>query len=244
VKILFLDESGDHNLSVIDLDYPLFVLGGVITDKEYSEREMTFRMDAFKRSLFGRTDIILHTADIARNRNGFESLKDSAFRERFFFELNALMRELEYKVVACVIRKDEYLTRYGVAALDPYLLSLDVLVERLCFDIGDITSGGMIVAEKRDAILDRQLGIAWLILRIQGTRYLRAADIDRRILGLSLRLKCENLVGLQLAGLVISPIGRHILGKSDQKDYAIVESKFRRNRKGKIEGYGLVILPK
>jgi len=220
------------------------VLGGVIADKDYSEHEMTVRLNDFKICLFGRTDIILHTADIARNRNGFEPLKDRPFRERFFRELNALMRELEYKVVACVIRKDEHLTRYGVAALDPYLLSLDVLVERLCFEIGDITDGGMIVAEKRDAILDRQLEIAWLSLKIQGTRYLRAADIDRRIRGLSLRSKSENLAGLQLADLVISPIGRHILGKPDQKDYAIVESKYRRNQKGRMEGYGLVILPK
>ena len=30
MKVLFLDESGDHNLSVIDPSYPIFVLGGVI----------------------------------------------------------------------------------------------------------------------------------------------------------------------------------------------------------------------
>ena len=30
MKVLFLDESGDHNLAVIDPQYPLFVLGGVI----------------------------------------------------------------------------------------------------------------------------------------------------------------------------------------------------------------------
>ena len=29
MKVLFLDESGDHNLSVIDPQYPMFVLGGV-----------------------------------------------------------------------------------------------------------------------------------------------------------------------------------------------------------------------
>jgi hypothetical protein len=32
VKLLFLDESGDH----IDPQYPLFVLGGVIVDKDYA----------------------------------------------------------------------------------------------------------------------------------------------------------------------------------------------------------------
>lgn len=33
MKILFLDESGDHNLLVVDKDYPIFVLGGCIMDE-------------------------------------------------------------------------------------------------------------------------------------------------------------------------------------------------------------------
>ncbi len=147
VKVLFLDESGDHNLSVIDPQYPLFVLGGVIVEQDYAEGELADAMSAFKQAVFGRTDIVLHTADIARNKNGFEQLKDSAFRNSFYDALNALMRGLQYSVVACAIRKDEHLTRYGVAALDPYMLSLDVLVERFCFDVGNVTGGGVIVAE-------------------------------------------------------------------------------------------------
>lgn len=41
MKVMFLDESGDHNLSVIDQQYPLFILGGVIVEKEYAESELT-----------------------------------------------------------------------------------------------------------------------------------------------------------------------------------------------------------
>jgi hypothetical protein len=37
VKILFQDESGDHNLTVIDDNYPVFVLGGAIVDRDYAE---------------------------------------------------------------------------------------------------------------------------------------------------------------------------------------------------------------
>lgn len=74
MKILFLDESGDHNLQVIDPAYPLFVLGGIVVDKGYAEGELSERIAAFKRNLFGREDIILHTSDITRNRNGFEEL--------------------------------------------------------------------------------------------------------------------------------------------------------------------------
>ncbi len=131
MKILFFDESGDHNLSVIDPSYPLFVLGGVIMEEVYAKEVLTPRLSAFKCELFGNDDLILHTADITRNRNGFERLKDSGFRIAFYDRLNALMRELDYSVVACAIRKDEHLARYGMAALDPYLMSLDILVERV-----------------------------------------------------------------------------------------------------------------
>ena len=85
MKVLFLDESGDHNLSVIDPSYPIFVLGGVIVDKEYADGPLTEAFDDFKQRMFDRTDIVLHTADIIRTRNGFEALKDNEFRGIFLF---------------------------------------------------------------------------------------------------------------------------------------------------------------
>lgn len=244
MKVLFLDESGDHNLAVIDPAYPLFVLGGVIVEQRYAEGSLEDALRDFKRRLFGRDDLILHTADITRNRNGFERLKEREFRETFYRELNALLRSIPFQVVACVIRKDDHLRRYGVAALDPYMLSLDVLVERFCMEIGNVSSGGVIVAERRDATLDRELDIAWLNLKVQGTRYMKARDIENRILGLNLRPKTANIAGLQLADLVVTPIGRKVLGKSIKEDYRIVEEKFRCSRTGQVEGYGLVVLPK
>ncbi|MBI4185016.1 MAG: DUF3800 domain-containing protein [Proteobacteria bacterium] len=244
MKVLFLDESGDHNLAVIDPQYPIFVLVGIIVDQRYAEGELTQRLNAFKREMFGAEDIVLHTSDIARNRYGFEKLIEEDFRRRFYEGLNALMRELDFRVVACVIRKEDHLARYGVAALDPYMLSLDILVERFCFDVGNVAGGGLIVAEKRDPVLNHQLELAWLNLKIQGTRYLRATDIEKRIVGLTTRRKSANLAGLQLADLVANPIGRAVLGKPTKEDYRIIEGKFRRSRAGQHLGFGLVVLPK
>ncbi len=244
MKILFLDESGDHNLSIIDPAYPLFVLGGIIVDLEYAEKVMEPALTAFKEEIFGTADMILHTADITRNRNGFECLKDVAVRSRFYDHLNRLMAELEYKVVACVVRKEEHLQRYGVAALDPYMLSLDILVERFCMEIGNVQNGGMIIAEKRGGLLDRQMELAWINLKVQGTQFMQAKDIRHRIQALHLRGKKENIAGLQLADLVVSPIGRKVLGKETREDWNIIERKFRRSWNGRVDGYGLVVLPK
>jgi hypothetical protein len=244
MKILFLDESGDHDLAKIDPQYPIFVLGGIIVEQAYAEGELTCQLNAFKRALFGTENIILHTADITRNRNGFERLQDTAFRQRFYRELNELMATLDYAVVACAIHKSAHLARYGVAALDPYMLSLDILVERFCFEIGAVSKGGKIVAEQRDPTLDRALRLAWLNLKLQGTRYLQGKVIADRIHDIELRPKKQNIAGLQLADLVLSPIGRHVLGKEAREDWQVVQRKLRRGRTGQVEGFGLVILPK
>ncbi len=87
------------------------------------------------------------------------------------------------------------------------------------------------------------LELAWLNLKIQGTRYMQAKQVGDRIAGLNIRGKADNIAGLQLADLVVSPIGRHVLGKTDKEDWMIVQGKFRRDRGGRIEGYGLVVLP-
>ena len=46
-KVMFLDESGDHSLRVIDPQYPMFVLGGVIVDRDYAENELDERVRQF-----------------------------------------------------------------------------------------------------------------------------------------------------------------------------------------------------
>lgn len=133
--VLFLDESGDHSLNRIDPQYPVFVLGGCIVDLDYHDNHMTEELKRYKNSIFGRDDFILHTADIARRRGAFKILTNKEIRERFFQETNKLMASLDYVVVACGIKKEEHLNRYGLAAMDPYMLSLKVLVERFVLEI-------------------------------------------------------------------------------------------------------------
>lgn len=242
MKVLFLDESGDHNLSVIDPSYPMFVLGGVIVDKEYTDGPLTAAFDDFKRRMLGRTDIVLHTADIVRTKNGFETLKDNEFRAHFYTELNTLMQKLRYSVVACAIHKFSYSRRHEPHRPNLYHLGFDVLVEIFRHDIGNARNGGLIVAEKRQPALDQELQRHWLDLQTSGNRYVKGDVIQSRIQTLDLRGKGENIAGLQLVDLVVSPIGRRAIGKPDRGDWSIVEQKLRRSRSGRTEGYGLVEL--
>ena len=102
----------------------------------------------------------------------------------------------------------------------------------------------MIIAERRGPTLDRELELAWLNLKIQGTRYIKAHEVESRVTALTLRPKTDNIAGLQLADLVVTPLGRYVMGKPLKEDFEVIESKLRRNHQGQYNGYGLVVLPK
>jgi hypothetical protein len=173
-------------------------------------------------------------------------MKEKSFCENFYKKLNELIASLEIKIVACAVKKEMHFAKYGMEAIDPYHLSLNVLVERFCFEIegGSSDSNGLIIAEKRNSDLDRQLDLAWLNLKISGTKYKKAAEIDRAISNLNLRSKYDNLAGLEIADAVVTPIARAILKRKSRVSLEVIKDKMRKNHLGKVSGFGLVILPK
>jgi hypothetical protein len=227
MKVLYLDESGSQNFRKVEPSYPVFVLGGIIVDRVYARTKLEDRLRAFKETFFGRDDIVLHTADIVRARNGFESLTEPASRARFLEALNAMIEELEFQVVARVMMGSGSQSPLAAHA-NPYRSSLDVLVERFCEEIGPIIDGGIICAESRRPDLDRDLHLAWEQLRRRGTSALTGATINERIVELAVKEKPCNIAGLQLADLVVSPIARRALGKPPHRDWDIVSRKILR----------------
>lgn len=247
MKIMYLDESGDHRLKKVNPNYPIFVLGGVIVDRAYVREVIEPRVREFKLRFFGSEEIILHTVDMRNNAGDFAFLTDPARRAAFYFELNAMLDELDYKVVTVVFKKNEYRAQYGANAADPYLFALEMLIERFCWELGQELDSGFICAEKRNPTLDRELLEAWEVLRTSGTGtgFASSRRIEERIVGLDLRDKKPNLAAMQVADLVITPVGRHVLRtpeKADQVQWSVVEKKLRRVG-GSYMGKGLVIRP-
>jgi hypothetical protein len=233
-KILFLDESGDHNLTIIDPMHPIFVLGGIIACEDYALGEMTDKLNDFKQELFGTTNITLHTADFTRHRNGFEKLKDKSFFHEFYSKLNLLISSLDITILACAIKKELHIDKYGVDAIDPYHLSMNVLIELFCFDIGQDGIEGQIIAEAREVKLDRKLDLAWQNVQVSGTKFMKAIEINRRVNNLSLKTKKDNLAGIEIADIIVTPIARHVLNKVSKIDINVIKDKIRRNKTGEI----------
>lgn len=243
---LYLDESGDHSLTIIDREYPIFVLAGVIIHRlEISD--ITNDLRNYKISLFNNAKIILHTADIYRNRKGFERLKDDAsFRGRFYRETNNLIKKIKFTLIACIIDKEALLEKYGKFAYNPYDLSLTCILERYYYFLYEKKEVGLIAAESRNKALNSRLKLTYEKIYNNGIVYekrkITSYQVRRKFRGFKFINKRKNIPGLQIADLCASPIGRTYIGKEIKEDYKIIESKFRR-RDNEIKGFGLIIVP-
>ncbi|MFT4039295.1 MAG: DUF3800 domain-containing protein [Thermomicrobiales bacterium] len=247
MHVLYLDEAGDHSRNARDPTHSVFVLGGVIVERNYARTVMEPAVRALKREWFGSEEIILHTSDIARARNGFEHLReDVTFRTSFLAALSQLMQQLDYVAIACVILKDRYVGSVDDEGADLYDIGLSRVVERFCDVLGGESDSGIIVAERRRPDLDHLLELAWERRWRDGdfqAGRLTGDQIDAQITGLSLKAKSLNIAGLQLADLVISPVARHFMGLRTHGNWDIIWAKVCRDELGQAEGYGLVVLP-
>lgn len=90
MKVMFLDESGDHRLDKVDQSYPMFVLTGCIFDLDYYNQVVEPKINKLKQKYFGKIDVILRSYDIRKQKGDFCSLVDREKREAFTEELNTL----------------------------------------------------------------------------------------------------------------------------------------------------------
>lgn len=245
MKILYLDESGDHDLVNIDKNYPIFALGGCVMDSSYHDRVLKPAMDFFKEKVLGNSSIILHYADYTRDGVGFEKLSDKTNRETFYRELNKIIKDTDFTLIACIIDKIEHNKHYKYP-INPYILSLEIIIEKFVMFLNKVNEQGIIISESRNPQLDNELNLAFLDIKIRGTRFLKPTEIvDRIDNNFYIKKKEENIAGLQLIDSIITPIGRRYLNlKNRYLDYEAIKSKFERHSCGRYRGYGLIFFPK
>ena len=111
--IVYVDESGDHSLTSIDPDYPVFVLSFCIFRKEEYASGVTPVIRRLKFATFGHDMVVLHEHEIRKPKGPFTILFDAEIRERFMTDLNTIIAEADFKIVATSIRKDEFVKKRG-----------------------------------------------------------------------------------------------------------------------------------
>lgn len=239
--LVFVDESGDHNLAPHDASYPIFVLAFLIIErKEYQVAETG--LQEFKLKHFGRTVIILHEHKITKHKGEFVFLVNEACRYAFFEDLNALMQRLNYTIIATAIHKQRFAGQYRHCK-NPYHLALEFCMERLYFFLkrkGNLCKTP-IVFGSRGHKEDAELKQVFLKLRAAG----RPRDNQGLPFTMDFALKQANIAGLQIADLIARPVGRRVLNPTQQnRAFTILEKKLdcMPDRKRYL-GYGLKIFP-
>lgn len=251
MKLLCVDETGDHSLAIIDRSYPIFVLVGVMVDQNYHDTVLTDMLNQLKQRHFGTDSIILHSQEMTHPQTAknpaYLKFLDKEFRRQFYKDIDHFLQKADVSIVACVIMKDKHFANYGLEARDPYLLSFDNLINRLVFDLDD-SERGQIIAESRNSVLDNQLEIAYLANRVEGTSKVQPAELKLKLeQSIQFKRKTDNTTGIQIADLVATPIARHFLGKPERPGQQIsYESVFAkvRNVNGRWKNVGITVLPK
>ena len=240
---IFLDESGDHSLKVVDRQYPIFGLGAVLMESA-RHAEYTADLSAWKRSIFDR-DVCLHMRDIARNVGPFYVLKERALREKFVSELQSKVDSYNFVLICAIVNKDRLIAKYGEVAQNPYNITLEFILERCYFELrGKKSAKAGFIAESRSTYLDNLLQAHYSNLLTNGTRYVSRNDL-RKIFPLAITFEGKHVeaTGLQIADLAIGPISRWATGMKAQPSALDLRHKLRRDAGGNARGYGVIDFP-
>jgi len=89
--LVFVDESGDHNLTQIDPQFPVFVLLFAILRKDDYVNRVCPNLQRFKFDFWGHDEVVLHEHEIRKPFADFLFLLQRPLRKRFLAGLTAQM---------------------------------------------------------------------------------------------------------------------------------------------------------
>ena len=242
--LVFLDESGDDNLEKIAPDYPIFVLGAVIIEKDYHATTAVREFADFKAGTGHMTPgQIFHTVDMLRNQKGFEFLKNEAVRKSFYEGLNDLISRTDFTLVTAILDMPKAVKKWGLQQRTPYIYLMQLLLERIYFCLRG-RGTAQVLAESRRPHLDAL--IRGEFLRVKGgATVIRPATLMQRMFPEEIRFlpKSAN-PGAELADLLTTPVGRAYLNRPSPISADVIRDKsYKRASDGKIEGWGRIVQP-
>lgn len=239
--IVYVDESGDHRLDVINPQFPVFVLSFCIFPVKDYVTSVVPLVQTMKFEHFGHDMVVLHEREIRKATPPFDILLNSEVRMRFMTELNSIIETSRFGIVACVIDKERMKERRGGEA-NPYHVALEYGLERVFMQLQQrrqVNRITHVVFESRGAKEDKTLELEFR--RIMDTTRMRGMP---ETLAFHCAPKSANSSGLQIADMTARPIGLHVM-RPDQSNRAwdLISKKMVRSRYGELEGYGLKLYP-
>ena len=246
--LIFLDECGAHGLTATS-SFPVFCLAAVIV-REDAWKALDVVVRAWKITTVNNENFVIHEPDI-RGRVGPWGRPE---REALLELLRELLVQVEFTVVACVVRRADFVREFGAGALDeslpehPYLMALDFLIERAVMALETDFNGGRakVIAESRGPNEDALLQYEFARLHLEGTSYIHQSWIRQQLQpGIHFEAKGGLYgTGLQLADLSARPIAEKVIAPgSIPERWPEIAKKLCRAQGTKNSILGLKIIP-
>lgn len=203
MRLIYIDESGDHGTDNRNGDYPLFVLVACSFESSVYTRHFLPSMIEFKLRHWGHELAVLHEREICRPQGEFSFLLNASKRVAFLEDLSRLVRFSHAHVHAVAWDKRDSSRRFSYGACLSHLLE-------------ELTDGEVdappppVILESRGRHEDERTVKALCDLNLEKFGAIRFVD------------KKANVAGLQLADLCARPIGIRIL-RPDSTNRAYAE---------------------
>lgn len=231
--LVFLDETGDHSLAKIDPNFPVFAVAGAVFDPvDYPDA--VSRFNDLKLHYFPHEGIILHSREIASREGDFVFLNNDERRVGFLDEISQHIHLTKMKIVAGVINKVMLKKKYPVP-FSSYDIAFSFVFEKVfnyaCSEAVDYIH---FVAEARGQREDNELHKTFEHLKTKDDPhtvrlfplFIDQSKLDKIRLRLEFRKKRSNIIGHQIADLVVSPIARTVLKGTEHPSFQYFKDKF------------------
>ena len=238
--VAYFDECGDHGLTKIDPQFPVFALMAAVFEVKTYLRSDLKRFNKIKFKYFGHDAIVFHSHKIRKKVAPFNILVSPSVNRRFTSSISHFFEDSHVTLICAAIDKERHRKQYKYPD-NPYDISLQFCLERLygyLEDQGASDKSLTCVFESRGKKEDGQL--ARVFSEICGG----ANSWGKLQFSLHFASKQMNMIGLQIADLAAYPTARYIMDrKAKNPAFEAIEPRFRTSRWGKMIGWGLKIFP-
>lgn len=220
--IIFADESGDHGMTSINPENPVFVLAFCIFKKADYSSIVKQAITQLKFDFWGHDLAILHSHEIRRAKGEFAFLFNEEVRRIFLNALHETIKNIPFSIVATAI--DKRLHKNNKTNPDnPYLIALEFCLEyayRFLESEKQLKQLTHIIVESRGKVEDQDLESAFMRISDQACSHGEQYPFDIKFAS-----KKTNSSGLQIADLVAHPIAKHVIKAKPSKAFEVVKEK-------------------
>jgi hypothetical protein len=213
---LFIDETGDHGLKKIDINFPIFLLSGILI-KTTDLIHLELLLKKLKTKYWSTESLILHSREIRKCSNEYKILLDDHLKNQFYKDLNQILLLSKFLIIPSGINKVKYVKIYGYLNDDTYEICISKTIDQVLTNLKHRKSLPIelqIILEKRGQKEDQKLDTHISEIIVNGTQKNPASSLKNIRINFEFKDKKDNINGLQIADLIAYPIAKYILNQS------------------------------